>query len=54
MEVGYDLIVMIKTNNKGLCKDIIEKITKDCPGGSYIVSRSKPMVTGGRPLIAIG
>ena len=54
MELGAELIGMVKTNTKGFCKDIIEKLTKDWPGGSYLVFRSKPTVPGGRPLIAIG
>ena len=29
MEVGAELICMVKKNNKGLCKETIEKITKD-------------------------
>ena len=45
---------MVKTNTKGFCKETIEKLTKDRPGGSYLVLRIKPMVSGGRPLIAIG
>ena len=45
---------MAKTNTTGFCKDNIEKLTKGCPGGSYLVLRSKPMVPGGRPLIDIG
>ena len=38
----------------GFCKETIEKLTKNWPGGSYLVLRSKPMVPGGRPLIATG
>ena len=53
-EVGADLIGMVKTNNKGFCKDTIEKLTKYWPGGSYLVLRIKPMLPGDRPLIAIG
>ena len=45
---------MVKTNTKGFCKETIEKLTKDWPGGSYLVLRSKPMVPGDRPLIDIG
>ena len=45
---------MVKINTKGFCKEKIEKLTKDWPGGSYLVLRSKPMVPGGRPLIAVG
>ena len=52
--IGVDLIGMVKTNTKGFCKATIEGLTKDWPGGSYIVLRSKPMVPGERPLIAIG
>ena len=54
MELGADLIGMVKINNKGFCKETIEKLTKDWPGGSYLLLRSKPMVPGGRTLIAIG
>ena len=53
MEVGAELIGMVKTNTKGLCKETIEKLTKDWPGGSYLVLRNKHMVPGYRPLIAI-
>ena len=49
MEVGSKFIGMVKTNTKGFCKETIEKLTKDWPGGSYLVLRSKPMVPGGRP-----
>ena len=44
---------MVKTNTNGFCKDNIEKLTNDFPEGSYLVLRSKPMVPGDRPLIAI-
>ena len=54
MEFGAELIGMVKTNTKGFCKETIEKLTKNWPGGSYLVLRSKPMVPGGRPLITIG
>ena len=54
VEIGADLIGMVKTNTKGFCKETIEKLTKNWPGGSYLVLRSKPMVPGDRPLIAIG
>ena len=33
---------MMKTNTKGFCKETIEKLTKNWPGGSYLVLRSKP------------
>ena len=54
MELGAELISKVKTNTKVLCKEKIQKLTKNWPGGSYLVLRSKPMVPGGRPLIAIG
>ena len=54
MEVGAELIGMVKTNTNLLCKDTTEKLTKDRPGGSYLVLRSKPMVPRGRPIISIG
>ena len=54
MEVGAEFIGVVNTNTKGLCKETIEKLTKDWPGGSYLVLRSKPMVPGYRPLISIG
>ena len=54
MEVGAKLIGMVKTNNKGFCKETIDKLTKDWSGGAYLLLRSKPMVPGDRPLIDIG
>ena len=54
MEMGTELIGMVKTNTKGFCKETIEKLTKHWPGGSYLMLRSKPMAPGGRTLIAIG
>ena len=45
---------MVKTNTKGLFKETIGKLTKDCPGGSYLVLSSKSMVPRGRPPIVIG
>ena len=54
MDVGTDIIDMVKTNKKGLCKDTIENLTKDWPGGSYLVLRRKSMLTWDRALIVIG
>ena len=34
MDVGADMIGMVKTNTKGLCKETIENLTKDWMGGS--------------------
>ena len=44
---------MVKTNTKVFCKATIEGLTQNWPGGSYIVLRSKPMLPGERPLLAI-
>ena len=54
MEVGANLIGVAKINTKGFCKEKIEKIKKDCPGGSYLVLMINPMESRGRPLIVIG
>ena len=53
MEIGVELIGMVKTNTKGFCKETIEKLTNDWPGGSYLVLRSKSMLPMDRQLIAI-
>ena len=53
IEMGDKFISMVKTNYKGFCKERIEKLTKDCPGVSYLVLRSETMVPRYRPLIAI-
>ena len=44
----------VKTNHKGFYLDILEKLMKDCPGGSYLVINSTLRVPGGRSLMAIG
>ena len=54
MEVGANLIGMVKIKTKGFCKDIIEKLTNYWPGGSYLALRSNPMLPGGRPIISLG
>ena len=46
MDVGAELICMVKTNTKIFCKETIENLTKDWPGGAYIVLRNKPMAYG--------
>ena len=53
-EIGAEFIDIVKKNTKGFCKEAIENITKDWPGGSYLLLRSKPMVPGYRLIIAIG
>ena len=47
MKFGHKLIFMVKTNTQVFCKETIENIAKDCPGGSYLVLSSKPIVWGG-------
>ena len=54
MEIGAEFIGMVDTNTKVLCKETIEKLTKDWPGSSYLVLSSKPMLPGDRPLISVG
>ena len=54
MDFGKQFIGMVKTNTKGFCKDTIENLTKDCPGGSKLVLRRNNMVLRYRPLIDIG
>ena len=54
LAVGAEFIGMVKTNTKGFCKYTFENITKDWPGGSYLVLRIKYIVPGVRPLIAVG
>ena len=44
--IGVDLIGMVKTNTKGFFYATIEGLTKDWPGGSYIVLKIKPMLPG--------
>ena len=54
MEFCDNLIGMVKTNTKLFWEETIENLTKDWPGGSNLVLRSKPMVPGSMPIIAIG
>ena len=54
MNVGADMFGMVKTNTKVLCKDTIYKITKYCPGGSYLLLKRKCVVPRDRFLISIG
>ena len=54
MKLGAELIGMVNTNTKVFCQETVENLTKDWPGGSYLVLRSKHVVPGDWPLIAIG
>ena len=53
MGVGKDMIDMVKSNRKILCKETIENLTKGWPGGFYLVLKRNSMVPSDRPLIAI-
>ena len=52
--IGVDFIRIVKMNTKVYCKATIEGLTKDYPGVFHIVLRSKHIVPGERPLLAIG
>ena len=54
MDVGAEIIVMFKINRKLSCKDSIRNLTKDCPGGSYLMLKIQYMLPRDRPLIDIG
>ena len=53
MDVGADMIGMVKTNIKVFFKENFDIMTDNWPGGSYLVLRSKPMVPVFRLIIAI-
>ena len=42
------------TSHKGFCLATLEKLIKNCPGGSYLVMKITPRFPGGRPLLYIG
>ena len=46
MDVGADIIGIVKTNTHSFCKDAIYKMTKYCLGGSYPVLKIMNMVLG--------
>ena len=51
---GVDYCGPEKMSHKGICLDMLEKLMKDWPGGSYLVFKSTPIFLGERPLLAIG
>ena len=53
MDVGADMVGMVKTNTKWFYTDTLEYLTKDFPRGSYFVLNIKSMVPRGRALITI-
>ena len=54
MAAVFDVFGMAKTIHKGFCLSTIKKLTKDWPGGSYIVMKSNPIVPGAITLLSIG
>ena len=50
---GVDYCRPVKTSHKGFLSTL-EKLMKDCPGGSYFVMKSNPRFPVDRPLLAIG
>ena len=54
MGVGSNMVFVVKTNTKVLCKEIIDNTTKDCLGGSYLMLKIKYVVPRYRPIISIG
>ena len=54
LEIRSDMIGMFKTNTKGFCKDNIDNLTVDKPGGSFIAFKRRSMCPGHMPLISIG
>ena len=51
---GVNYCGLAKTSNKGFCFATLEKLRKDCPGGSNIALKSTPRFPGEIPLLAIG
>ena len=54
MDVGADMLGIIKTNIKRFCKDTIENLKKDLPSGSYLVLNIKSVIPRDRTVISIG
>ena len=53
MDVGTDIIGLVNKNTKLFSKGAINNMTKDCPGGYFLMLKSKIIVPGYRPLISI-
>ena len=51
---GVDYWRPVKTSHKGFYLATLEKLMEYWPGGSYIVLKSTPRLTGKIPLLAIG
>ena len=50
---GVDYCGPDKMSHKDSFLDTLEKLMKYFPGGSYLVMKSTPTVTGDRPIVAI-
>ena len=46
--------ILYETIHKDFTIPTLEKLTKEWPGGSYIVTKSTPRVPGDRPIMVIG
>ena len=54
MAAGVNYFGPAKTNQKGFCLATLENAMKYFLGGSYLVIKSTPRVTSGRPFMSIG
>ena len=54
VDVFAEMIGMVKTNTKLFCKYSIKNLTKDWPGGYYLMSKRSYTVPMDRLLIYIG
>ena len=54
MAAGVDYCRPVKSSHKGFCIAMLYRLIKDWPGGSYLVVKINPRVTGERLLLVIG
>ena len=54
MDVGADMIGIVKNSTKLFWKGTIEKLTKFWSGGPYFMLRINPVLSEGEPIISIG
>ena len=54
MDVGGDMVGMVKTDTNGFCKYAIDNLTKYWPVDSYLVFKRNSLVPGDRPIVSIG
>ena len=53
MAAGVDYCGPVKKSHKGFCLATLEKFMKYFSGGSYLVMKITPSVSGSRPLLDI-